>query len=64
MVPAGLGSLVALLIVGRLADRHGSRIVVLAGLVLASLATIPFMFATSDARARRCFRSCSCGASG
>jgi EmrB/QacA subfamily drug resistance transporter len=45
MVPQGIGSLISLLTVGRLADRHGSRIVVLVGLVLASLATIPFALA-------------------
>jgi EmrB/QacA subfamily drug resistance transporter len=45
MVPQGIGSLISLLVVGRLADRHGSRIVVLVGLVIASLATIPFVFA-------------------
>jgi EmrB/QacA subfamily drug resistance transporter len=45
MVPQGIGSLISLLIVGRLADRHGSRIIVLVGLVLASLATIPFALA-------------------
>jgi EmrB/QacA subfamily drug resistance transporter len=45
MVPQGIGSLISLLVVGRLADRHGSRIVVLAGLCIASLATLPFALA-------------------
>ncbi len=45
MVPQGIGSLISLLVVGRLADRHGSRIVVLVGLVIAGLATIPFTLA-------------------
>ncbi len=45
MVPQGIGSLISLLVVGRLADRHGSRTVVLVGLVVASLATIPFVLA-------------------
>jgi EmrB/QacA subfamily drug resistance transporter len=45
MVPQGIGSLISLLVVGRLADRHGSRPVVLVGLVVASLATVPFVLA-------------------
>jgi EmrB/QacA subfamily drug resistance transporter len=45
MVPQGIGSLISLLVVGRLADRHGSRVVVLVGLVIASLATVPFALA-------------------
>jgi MFS family permease len=48
MLPQALGSLIALLNVGRLADRHGSRGMVLSGLVLASLATVPFAFADED----------------
>jgi EmrB/QacA subfamily drug resistance transporter len=48
MVPQGIGSLISLLVVGRLADRHGSRTVVLVGLCLASLATIPFALADED----------------
>ncbi len=42
MVPQGIGSLISLLVVGRLADRHGSRTVVLVGLVIAAVATVPF----------------------
>jgi EmrB/QacA subfamily drug resistance transporter len=45
MVPQGIGSLISLLNVGRLADRHGSRTVVLSGLVLATAATVPFVLA-------------------
>lgn len=45
MVPQGIGSLISLLVVGRLADRHGSRVVVLCGLVLASAATVPIVLA-------------------
>ncbi len=48
MLPQALGSLIALLNVGRLADRHGSREMVLGGLVLASLATVPFAFADEN----------------
>jgi EmrB/QacA subfamily drug resistance transporter len=45
MVPQGIGSLISLLVVGRLADRHGSRSVVLVGLCLATIATVPFALA-------------------
>jgi EmrB/QacA subfamily drug resistance transporter len=48
MLPQAFGSLIALLHVGRLADRHGSRPIVLAGLVIASLATVPFALADED----------------
>jgi EmrB/QacA subfamily drug resistance transporter len=48
MLPQAVGSLISLLNVGRLSDRHGSRTMVLAGLVIASLATIPFAFADED----------------
>jgi EmrB/QacA subfamily drug resistance transporter len=48
MLPQALGSLVALLNVGRLADRHGSGRMVLGGLVLASLATLPFALADEE----------------
>jgi EmrB/QacA subfamily drug resistance transporter len=48
MLPQAVGSLISLLNVGRLADRHGSGSIVVLGLVIASLATVPFVFADED----------------
>jgi EmrB/QacA subfamily drug resistance transporter len=45
MVPQGLGSLLPRTLAGRLTDRFGSRLVVLAGVVLAAVGTVPFALA-------------------
>jgi EmrB/QacA subfamily drug resistance transporter len=42
LAPQGLGMMVALVIAGRLTDKVGPRPVVLAGMVLATLGTIPY----------------------
>ena len=42
LAPQGLGMMVALPIVGRLTDRIGPRPIVLAGMALATLGTIPY----------------------
>ncbi|WP_017570693.1 DHA2 family efflux MFS transporter permease subunit [Nocardiopsis halotolerans] len=48
MAPMGAGVAVAVLVVGRPADRVGPRPLVVGGLVLAALATLPFGFVTGD----------------
>jgi EmrB/QacA subfamily drug resistance transporter len=48
MAPMGAGVAVAVLFVGGPADRMGPRPLVVGGLVLAALATLPFGFATGD----------------
>jgi EmrB/QacA subfamily drug resistance transporter len=45
MTPQGLGSMVSLLLVGRLTDRFGTRPLVVTGLALAGLATLPYAIA-------------------
>jgi EmrB/QacA subfamily drug resistance transporter len=45
MVPQGLGSLLPRTLAGKLTDRIGPRLVVLAGVVLAAAGTIPFAMA-------------------
>jgi EmrB/QacA subfamily drug resistance transporter len=45
LAPQGLGTLLPRLVVGRLTDRLGPRPVVLAGIVLATLGTVPFALA-------------------
>jgi EmrB/QacA subfamily drug resistance transporter len=46
LIPQGIGSLAARLVVGRLVDRFGARAVTVAGFLLAAGATVPFTFAT------------------
>jgi hypothetical protein len=48
LAPQGLGMMIALTIVGRLTDRIGPRPIVLVGLVIASLATIPYALVGPD----------------
>jgi EmrB/QacA subfamily drug resistance transporter len=48
LAPQGLGMMIALTIVGRLTDRIGPRPIVLVGLVIASLATIPYALVAPD----------------
>jgi MFS family permease len=45
LAPQGLGTLLPRLVVGKLTDRLGPRPVVLAGIVLATLGTVPFALA-------------------
>jgi EmrB/QacA subfamily drug resistance transporter len=45
MVPQGLGSLAPRTLAGKLTDRIGPRLVVLAGVVLAAVGTVPFALA-------------------
>jgi EmrB/QacA subfamily drug resistance transporter len=45
MVPQGLGSLLPRTLAGRLTDKVGPRLVVLAGIVLAAAGTVPFALA-------------------
>jgi EmrB/QacA subfamily drug resistance transporter len=45
MVPQGLGSLLPRTLAGRLTDKIGPRLVVLAGIVLAAAGTVPFALA-------------------
>jgi EmrB/QacA subfamily drug resistance transporter len=45
MVPQGLGSLAPRTLAGKLTDRIGARLVVLAGVVLAAAGTVPFALA-------------------
>jgi EmrB/QacA subfamily drug resistance transporter len=45
MVPQGLGSIAPRTLAGRLTDRAGPRLVVLAGIALAAIGTIPFALA-------------------
>jgi EmrB/QacA subfamily drug resistance transporter len=45
MVPQGLGSLLPRTMAGKLTDKIGPRLVVLAGVVLAALGTVPFAMA-------------------
>jgi EmrB/QacA subfamily drug resistance transporter len=51
MIPQGVGSLLPRTLAGRLTDRIGPRLVVLAGMALAAIGTVPFALAglyTSD----------------
>jgi EmrB/QacA subfamily drug resistance transporter len=48
LAPQGLGMMLALTIVGRLTDRIGPRPIVLVGMVLATLATIPYALVGPD----------------
>jgi len=48
MIPQGVGALVARLVVGKLADRLGTRAVTLASFALTAVATVPFAFAGAD----------------
>jgi EmrB/QacA subfamily drug resistance transporter len=48
MVPQGIGSIAPRTLAGRLTDRIGPRLVVLAGIVLAAAGTIPFALAGLD----------------
>jgi EmrB/QacA subfamily drug resistance transporter len=45
MIPQGIGSLAARLVIGKLVDRFGSRAVTIASFLLAAAATVPFAFA-------------------
>jgi EmrB/QacA subfamily drug resistance transporter len=45
MVPQGLGSLLPRTLAGKLTDKLGARVIVLAGIVLAAAGTIPFALA-------------------
>jgi EmrB/QacA subfamily drug resistance transporter len=49
LIPQGIGSLAARLVVGRLVDRFNPRAVTIAGFLLAAAATVPFAFAGPDA---------------
>ena len=53
MVPQGVGSLLPRTVAGRLIDRIGPRPVVLAGMTLAALGTVPFALA-GGTRTRYC----------
>jgi EmrB/QacA subfamily drug resistance transporter len=48
MVPQGIGSIAPRTLAGKLTDRIGPRVVVLAGIVLAAAGTIPFALAGLD----------------
>ena len=48
LAPQGLGSLLPRTIVGTLTDKIGPRLIVIAGLLLTALGTIPFTQATAD----------------
>jgi EmrB/QacA subfamily drug resistance transporter len=48
LAPQGLGTMVAMLVVSRLADRVGLRAVALAGMALVTAATLPFALAGAD----------------
>jgi EmrB/QacA subfamily drug resistance transporter len=48
LIPQGIGSLAARLVVGRLVDRFGARAVTIAGFLLGAVATVPFAFAGPD----------------
>jgi MFS family permease len=58
LAPQGLGTMVAMIVVSRLADRFGLRAIALAGMALLTAATVPYALAgpdTSEAlRASRC----------
>jgi EmrB/QacA subfamily drug resistance transporter len=48
LAPQGLGTMIALVVVGRLTDKVGPRPIVLVGMVLATLGTIPYALVGSD----------------
>jgi EmrB/QacA subfamily drug resistance transporter len=48
LAPQGLGSLLPRTIVGNLTDKIGPRLIVIAGLLLTALGTLPFTQATAD----------------
>jgi EmrB/QacA subfamily drug resistance transporter len=48
LAPQGLGTMIALTIVGRLTDKIGPRPIVLVGMVLATLGTIPYALVGAD----------------
>lgn len=49
LAPQGFGTMAAMLVAGRLMERVGARTVALAGMLLLSLATVPYAFAGHDA---------------
>jgi MFS family permease len=54
LAPQGLGMMIALTVAGRLTDTIGPGPVVLVGMVLATLGTIPYADARQPTRARVC----------
>jgi EmrB/QacA subfamily drug resistance transporter len=48
LAPQGIGSLISRVAAGKLTDKIGSKPIILAGLALATLGTLPFAFATAN----------------